>query len=68
MSRLFALRAERGEGVMDRKSVWAAAAALLLAFLLPLCAAFAEEAPGFVDPTRPPNAPEYDTKHPEDLQ
>lgn len=57
-----------GEGVMDRKSVWAAAAALLLAFLLPLCAAFAEEAPGFVDPTRPPNAPEYDTKHPEDLQ
>lgn len=68
MSRLFALRAERGEGVMDRKSVWAAAAALLLAFLLPLCAAFAEEDPGFVDPTRPPNAPEYDTKHPEDLQ
>ena len=37
---------------MDRKSVWAAAAALLLAFLLPLCAAFAEEAPGFVSQRR----------------
>lgn len=40
--------------------------ALVLVCLLPLCA-FAEEA-AFVDPTRPPNAAEYDTKHPEDLQ